>query len=70
MKCGPGAVEDPVVKVKQLITDLMNKLQSEATVTKSGAGAGEDLFAQVKDLSTDLTDSLQSEATCLIAAMS
>ena len=60
MKCGPGAVEDPVVKVKQLITDLMNKLQSEAS---SEAVAGEDPFAQVKDLITESINRLQSESS-------
>ena len=32
MKFGPGAVEDPFVEVKQLITDSMNRLQSQAFV--------------------------------------
>ena len=54
MQFGPGAVEDPFVKVKQLITDFVNRMQSEAADTKSGAGADEDPFVQVKGLITDL----------------
>ena len=62
MMFGPGAVEYLFVKVKQMITDLMNKLQSEACVTKSGAGAGEDPFARVKDVITDPINRLHSQA--------
>ena len=46
MKFCPGAVEDPFVKVKEMITDLMNKLESEAW---SEAVAGDELFAEVKN---------------------
>ena len=62
MKFGPRAVEYPFVEVKQMITDLMNKLQFEAAVTKCGAGAGEDPFARVKDLITDSIERLHSQA--------
>ena len=62
MKFGPRAVEYPFVEVKQMITDLMNKLQFEAAVTKSGASAGEDPFARVKDLITDSIERLHSQA--------
>ena len=46
MNVGPGAVEDSFVKVMQLITDVMDKLQSGAS---SEAVTGEDLLSQVKD---------------------
>ena len=45
-----------------IFTDLVDKSQSEATVTKSGAGAGEDPFARVEDLITDLINKLHSQA--------
>ena len=45
-KFGPGAVDDPFVKVKGLITDLINRVQSGTTVMKTGAGAGENPFSR------------------------
>ena len=60
MKFGPGAVEDPFVKVKQSITDVINKLQREAS---SEAVAGEDPFAHVRDLITDSINRLHSQAS-------
>ena len=61
MKFGPGAVDDPCV-VKGLITDLIHRVQSEATVMKTGAGAGENPFSRVKDQVTDLITWLQVES--------
>ena len=60
MQCVPDAGEDPFADVKELIADVLNKLQSEAS---SEANAGEDPFSKVKELITDLINKLQSGAT-------
>ena len=60
MKFGLGDVEDPFVKVKDMITDLMNKLQSEAS---SEAVAGDELFAKVKELTRDSIVRFESDAS-------
>ena len=59
LQFGPGAVDDPVVKVKGSNTDLINRVQSEATVMKFGAGADEESFVKVNQLITDLKNKLQ-----------
>ena len=48
----------PFAEVKDLTTDLINKLRSEAS---SEANAGEDPFSKVKESITDLINRLQSE---------
>ena len=56
MKFGPDAGENPFADVKKLITDVTNKLQSEAS---SEADAGDDLFVKANDLIVNLiTDSM------------
>ena len=40
--------DDPCIKVKGLITDLINRVQSEIGVMKFGASADEKQFARVK----------------------
>ena len=52
---GPGAVDDPHVNTKSLITHLMNRVQSENGVMKFGASADKNQFALVKALITDLS---------------
>ena len=44
----PDAGDDPFGKVKGLITDLTNRVQSEITVMMFGASADKDQFAPVK----------------------
>ena len=51
MKFGPRAVEYPFVEVKQMNTDSIERLHSQAA---SEAFAGDDLFTKVKGLITDL----------------
>ena len=62
MNFGPDAGENPFAGVKNLITDVINKLQSEAS---SEAHTAEDMFTKVMDLITALlTDNgLQSEGS-------
>ena len=60
MQCVPDAGEDPFADVKELIADMLNKLQSEAS---SEANASEDPFSKVRELITDLINKLQSEAS-------
>ena len=54
--------DDPFGKVKSLITDLINRVQSENGVMKFGASADKDQFARVKTVITDLITWLPVES--------
>ena len=70
MKFGAGAGEDPFAKVTELITDLIHRLQSEASSEASHKSYCDDELAKAKDKKADLETQVATHFSKLEAAVS
>merc|ERR1719383_506240 len=69
MKFGAGAGEDPFAKVKELITELINRLQSEASSEASHKSYCDDELTKAQQLKMDLQTQVATHSSKLEAAV-
>jgi len=70
MKFGAGAGEDPFAKVKELITELIDRLQSEASAEASHKSYCDDELAKANEKKADLETQVTTHSSKFEAAVS